>query len=213
MPNSNATEDEPLSPSRVAAHVLTLVILLIGGCLIEGIRKRYEPPIFTSAMMGLGEVTILVYMVGGLVRACKWTYNEWTGKETTVRGPGKGRLQQFIPRMIDIKNVFKPGRVVRAILILIITCAIVLSVLEFFSHSGVSTHKYAKLKVTSGERRESKALSYKIRPYVEPSFVGFVLEWFNHYSPYMLVAVGVLTGLTVIGIFSIIFVRRRETYG
>jgi hypothetical protein len=177
------SDEEPLSPATVSAHVLVLLILLFSGCFIEWAKQRYHPPFLTNAMLAVGEVVILVYMIGSLGKAILWTINEWRGNETIVQGRKEGFWKQFIPRSENIRRATHLGRIRRIIVIII-----VFMLLMFFT-----------------EINRSDIMMYPPR---EPLLLPWI-EWISGHNLYIVPVVATITGITVIGVLTTIILKLR----
>lgn len=191
--------EEPLSPSNVTTHVIVMLIVLAGGCIIEWIKSRYHPPFATSAVLGMGELVMFVYMLGSLGRACRWTYNEWMGKPTIVRGHKEGLLKQFLPQKVDLMRVLQRDSV-RLPLAILLALAVIFVIFEWLTPNVQDSQLVLQHRV--------RALSY---PSVTEHVPGLVwLEFFNKVSSPLLVIFGVLGAAIIILIIVTIAVSKRS---
>jgi hypothetical protein len=198
-------EEDPISPSSVAAHVLVLIILLIGGCVIELIKHRWEPPLVTNALLSLGEASMFLYMIGAIGKAFWWMIEQWTGRKPIPKKEGKELLRQFLPTKVEIGNVFKLGPIVRGVLTVILALLAVLLVFELFYSRKPNSNlmSYPGNKGSNGE-----LLSLDIR---RASWWPVLLTFFNQYSLSILLLFTALGGLTLIGFVSVLFLQRHKT--
>lgn len=204
-------EEDPISPSSVAAHVVVLVILLTGGCLIEWIKHSWKPPLVTNALLSLGETTMFIYMIGSIGKAFWWTVGQWRSGNTVTEGRGTGLFRQFIPTKMDIANVFKPGKVFRLVVILLLSIIILFLLFEVISlrREKATIQSIQRPPVIERPHREELDRVSNYVRYRAPSSIELTLAFFNHYSLSVLMIFAALGGLTVIGVFSILLLRRK----
>jgi hypothetical protein len=198
-------QKDPISPAAVAAHVLVMIILLIGSCFIEWIKRRWEPAFTTNALLGLGEGTMFLYIIGAIGKAFWWMVEQWTGDRAGIRHARASLLKQFVPTKLDIADVFRPGKVLRLIIVFV---AALIIVLLFFEVTPMQ-----QTRIELGGRRLSKTDSGILRSveYRSPSSLWLLVAFFNNYSLFLLLTFAVLGGLTVLGILSIVLVQKRKT--
>ena len=194
-------DEDPVSPASVAAHVLVLLILLVGGCLIEWIKHRWEPPLFTNALLSLGEGTMFIYMIGAVGKAFWWMVEQWKlGKPIAQSGE---LLRQFMPTKMDLTEAFKPTPLIRNILTFILALLILFLLFEVIPSPGID-ERNARLNAKLG--REEHVLM-QVR-YARPSPGEFALAFFNQYSLSLLLVFAVLTGLIVVSVLSFVFIQK-----
>ena len=182
-----------------------MIILLIGGCFIEWIKRQWEPAFTTSALLDLSEGTMFLYIIGAIGKAFWWMVEQWTGDRAGIRHARASLLKQFVPTKLDIADVFKPGKVLRLIIVFVV--ALILTLL-FFEVTPIQ-----QTRIELGGRRLGKTDSGILRSveYRPPSSMELLLTFFNHYSLPLLVTLAVLGGLSVIGILSVLLVQKRKT--
>lgn len=98
----SSESNDPLSPAGASAHVFVSIILLIGGCITEWLRNRFELSWISDLILILADLVIFVYLIGALGRAFRWSLNEWTGGKTTFQPLTRGSFfRQLIPTAVD----------------------------------------------------------------------------------------------------------------
>jgi hypothetical protein len=208
------TEEDPLSTQSISIHLLKLIIFLVGGCVLEGIKHTLEPPLVTNAILNLGEVTMLIYMVGALGQAFHWSWHQWSKGQPIFAAGGKSLLKQFLPQRIKLESVLRPPRFLLRLLVFIIAFLVVLALIEVTTTNSPSSLSQPAV-VSSGSRKAARAddsvrLDYQLKQMRTDSFPSIFLSAFNGISVWMLGGVLILSAVAILSVAVVVIYNRRK---
>lgn len=186
-----AKEDDPLSPANIGAHVLVLMLLMLSGCGLDWARHRYNPPLITNALVGMGEIVIAIYLLGSIGHAIRWSYEQWTGQPSNT---SQGRsIRQFLPRRKDVKKALTLDRTLRFIIVSIVILGVLLIVGELTGNTNIP----------SPDPRLD---------FINPKVFYDWVRWINQKSLVIAFILAMLSVLSVISFFVTVVFRPRKLY-
>lgn len=195
--------EDPLSLSSITAHVVVLIVLVGGGAIIEGIKYLYEPPFMTYALLNISEFTVFVYMIGGLGKAIRWAWHQWTTNTPLSDLNARSLFHQLRPKKIDFKSSLERGRITRTILLIFIAVLIVLVFAEIFPHEP----QYSRIVIPNDHPQNVKAINAAELVSRTQTLSSVFVNQLNLYSVEILSAIAVLSTLTILLAILIIGVR------
>ena len=209
------TEEDPLSTQSISIHLLKLIIFLVGGCILEGVKHAWEPPLITNAVLNVGEVTMLVYMVGALGQAFHWSWHQWSKGQPLFAAGGKTLLKQFLPKRIKIDSILRPPRFLLRLLVFIVAVLLILAFIEITTNPPRVRFDDAKVASTgnvksASDRHDSARLDYPMTAMTTESLPSIFLSAFNGISMWVLGGVIILSGVAIISVAVVVIYNRRK---
>ena len=203
-------EEDPLSTANIGIHLLKLLILLAGGCVLETIKHAWEPPLVTNTMLNIGEFTILVYMVGALGQAFHWSWKQWTNGKPILAAEGRSLLKQFVPRKIDLGSALRLPRLLRQFLIWVIAFLVVFFLMEYV----FVNNSQPLLNARNGAAPKSSISIFLGSPQpisrVPRNLTQLAVSEFNVYSSSILIVLAALFGLAICAAVLVVLYNRRK---
>lgn len=204
------TEEDPLSTQSITVHLLKLIIFLVGGCVIEAIKHSWEPPLFTSAILNVGELTMFIYMLGALGQAFHWSWSQWSRGQPIFAEGEKNLLKQFLPKRINLRTAFKPPKFLLRLVIYIIAVLLILFIFEMIQMKGTNQNS-SQIRLSSNDNRTLSNIEDRIYYFVRPRSLPKVLvSGFNVLSLRMLGGAAILSALAVFSVVLVIIHNKRK---
>lgn len=198
------TEEDPLSTQSIGVHVLKLIILVVGDGVIEGIKRFWEPPLITNAMLDVGEFTMFIYMLGALGQAFHWSWNQWARGHPASSGSESSLLRQFLPQRIDLKTLLRPPGFLLRVLVYVISFLLILFVADL-EHCGLPPVTQSAIRLSNPNGAFIRGGSVNTN-----SLLGVVISAFNGVSVWLLGGAVVLSVLAVAGAMAVVIRNRRK---
>jgi hypothetical protein len=208
------TEEDPLSTESIGIHLLKLIVLVAGGCAIEGIKRAWEPPLITNAMLGVGEFTMFVYMIGALGQAFHWSWNQWSRGKPVVSQSGERLFRQFWPKRIEARTLLRPPKFFLRLLIYVIPFLVILFIADT-QHCGPGQWKEESVRLSDrkiSDPRLSNPDSDVLRNIrlEEESPLSVALAAFNSVSVRLLEGAVILFVVALLGATLVVVWNRRK---
>jgi len=184
---------------------------------LEGVKHAWEPPLITNAVLNVGEVTMLVYMVGALGQAFHWSWHQWSKGQPIFAAGGKTLLKQFLPKRIKMESILRPPRFLVRLIIFILGFLLILAVIEMTNLTSEPRLDHLNAKIASSgkattalPRDDSVRLGSHLKPMTNDSFLSLFLSGFNSISGWILGGVLLLSAVAIISVAAVVVYNRRR---